>query len=173
MDKPAAPSLDVTSMDAVNIIALASDHGVTLKADGERIKANPGDKLTSALRDAIRDHYADILELLARDALLEQVVYPTLRDPNTGAVVPNLMALAEPLPGGKIRARLGSYTIAAKAEVVQLVDIFAPAEGKNSDGETGMKGLTFRVVQLPELLRALHKVYIEAVKHKLISDELK
>ena len=168
MDQPGAPSLDTTHMDAAGIIAVVRDHGVALRAAGDRIKANPSSKLTPALSDAIRDNYTTILEELTAEALLWQDIYETLRDPNTGEVLPNHMALAEPLPGDKMRARLGAYTLATKAEVVQLVDIFAPAEGKNSDGETGMKGLTFRVVQLPELLRALHKVYVEAVKRKLI-----
>jgi hypothetical protein len=173
MDQPGAPSLDTTHMDAAGIIALAYDHGVALRADGDRIKASPNSKLTPALRGAIRDNYAAILEELTAEALLLQDLYETLRDPDTGEVLPNHMALAEPLPGDKLRARLASYTIATKAEVVQLVDIFAPAEGKNSDGETGMKGLTFRVLQLPELLRALHKVYREAVKRKLIPSGLR
>jgi hypothetical protein len=54
-------------MNAADIIALAGDHGVALRADGEHIKANPADKLTPVLIDAIRGHRADLLKVLAKD----------------------------------------------------------------------------------------------------------
>lgn len=41
-------------MNAVDIIALAETHGVTLKAEARRIIARPSQKLTPELRDAIR-----------------------------------------------------------------------------------------------------------------------
>ena len=161
------------AIDAAGVIAEVRRSGIALWVEHGRIKADPGSKLTPAFKSAIYNNYAAVQDELRTEELLLQDVYEPLRDPDTGEVLPNQMALAEPLPGDKIRARLGTYTIAAKAEVVQLVDIFAPAQGKNSDGETGMKGLTFRVVQLPEVLRALHKVYREAVKRKLIPSGLR
>jgi hypothetical protein len=92
MDQPGAPSLDTTHMDAAGIIAVVRDHGVAFRAAGDRIKANPNSKLIPALRDAICDNYAAILEELTAEALLLQDIYQTLRDPDTGEVLPNQMA---------------------------------------------------------------------------------
>jgi len=173
MSESDAPSTGTWYPDAPNVITAVRRSGIALWVENGRIKADPGSKLTPAFKAAIYNNYAAIQDELRTEELLLQDVYEPLRDPATGEVAPNRMVFAEPLPGDKIRARLGTYTISNTAEVVQLVDIFAPAEGRTNDGETGMKGLTFRVLQLPELLRALHKVYVEAVKRGWIPTLLK
>jgi hypothetical protein len=54
-------------MNTARIIALANAHGVSLTADTKRIIARPGRKLTPELREAIRSHRAELLEVLTRD----------------------------------------------------------------------------------------------------------
>ncbi|MDQ4146388.1 MAG: hypothetical protein M3120_01625 [Pseudomonadota bacterium] len=54
-------------MNAADIIALAGAHGVSLTADTKRIIARPGRKLTPQLREAIRNHSIELLEVLTRD----------------------------------------------------------------------------------------------------------
>jgi hypothetical protein len=54
-------------MNAAGIVALAGAYGVSLTADTKRIIARPGRKLTPELREAIRNHSAELLEVLTRD----------------------------------------------------------------------------------------------------------
>ena len=150
-------------MNAADIIALARDHGVALRADGEYLKANPADKLTPVLIDAIRGHRADLLKVLAKDeAPLAPVAYPTLRDATTGEVVPRLLAMAEPLASEAFKAQLVRFRPKRNPEEIHLVDILCPA------ASGGLKGLTFRVAQLPQLIRALQQAHVEAVERGLI-----
>jgi hypothetical protein len=150
-------------MNAADIIALAGDHGVALRADGEHIKANPADKLTPVLIDAIRGHRADLLKVLAKDeAPLAPVAYPTLRDATTGEVVPRELAKLEPLESEAFKAQLVRFRPRRNPEEIHLVDIVCPA---NSGG---LKGLTFKVGRVPGLIRALQQVQTEAVKRGLL-----
>jgi hypothetical protein len=54
-------------MNATGVIALANAHGVSLTTDTKRIIAQPAAKLTPDLREAIRSHSAQLLEVLTRD----------------------------------------------------------------------------------------------------------
>jgi len=54
-------------MNAAGIIALAGAYGVSLTTYTKRIIVRPGRKLTPELREAIRNHTAELLEVLTRD----------------------------------------------------------------------------------------------------------
>ena len=54
-------------MNTARIIALAGAHGVSLTPDTKRIIAKPAARLTPELRQAIRNHRAELLEVLTRD----------------------------------------------------------------------------------------------------------
>ncbi len=64
-------------MNATGIIALAGAHGVTLTADAKRIISKPAAGLSPDVREAIRNHSAQLLELLSHDNR------PTSIDPDT------------------------------------------------------------------------------------------
>jgi hypothetical protein len=81
-------------------------------------------------------------------------------------VVPRLLAMVEPVPGDEFRAQLGSFRLRTNPQELHLVDILCPA----SSG--GLKGLTFRVDQLPGLIRALLKVRNEAKESGLLSSNM-
>jgi hypothetical protein len=84
------------------------------------------------------------------------------RDPNTGDVVPRALAKLEPPPSEAFTAKLVSFCPKRSPEAIPLVDIRCPA---NSGG---MKGLVFKVSQVPGLIRALEEVQVEAVERGLI-----
>lgn len=54
-------------MNAAGIIALAGAHGVRLIASDKRISAKPASAVTAELRDAIRNHSAELLKVLTHD----------------------------------------------------------------------------------------------------------
>jgi len=66
------------------------------------------------------------------------------------------------VPGDGFRARLGSFRSKKTSEEIHLVEILCPA------ASSGLKGLTFRVDQLPGLIRALQQAHIEAVERGLM-----
>lgn len=85
------------------------------------------------------------------------------RDSKTGELVPRRLAMVEPMPGNELQARLGSFRSRTIPKEIHLVDILCPAHSG------GMKGLTLRVDQLPELIRALQSVQTQALEHGLLS----
>jgi len=84
------------------------------------------------------------------------------RDPQTGDLVPRRLAMATPSPEAEFTAQLSPFNSSSIAQEVGLVDILCPA----SSG--GMKGLSFRVSQLPGLLRVLLEVHDEAIAARLL-----
>ena len=85
------------------------------------------------------------------------------RDSNTGELVPRRLAMVQPVRGDECRARLGSFRSRTIPQEIDLVDILCPAHSG------GMKGLTFRVDQLPGLIRALLSVQEQALERGLLS----
>jgi hypothetical protein len=73
-------------------------------------------------------------------------------------VVPRRLAMVEPVPGGEFRAQLGSFRLRTNPQELHLVDILCPA--------------SFRVDQLPGLIRALLKVRNEAKESGLLSSNM-
>jgi hypothetical protein len=67
-------------VNAAGIIALAGAYGVSLTADTKRIIAKPATNLTPELREAIRSHSTELLEVLTRDHRCARL------DPDTGAL---------------------------------------------------------------------------------------
>ncbi len=53
-------------MKPPELLASLSADGLTLEADGDRIKAGPADRLNDAHRTLIRAHRAELVALLAR-----------------------------------------------------------------------------------------------------------
>jgi len=80
------------------------------------------------------------------------------RDLNTGDLVPYRLAMVAPVPGNELQARLGSFRSRKIPKEIHLVDILCPATSG------GLKGLTFRVDQLPGLIRALLSVQTQALE---------
>jgi hypothetical protein len=99
---------------------------------------------------------------------LEQVGSKTLpglvraRDPKTGEVIPRVLAMVAPPQSEEFSARVISFRPKRSPQEIPLVEILRPA----SSG--GMKGLTFRVDQLPGLIRALQQAQAGAVERGLI-----
>jgi hypothetical protein len=60
------------------------------------------------------------------------------------------------VPGDELQARLGSFCLKKTSEEIHLVEILCPA------ASSGLKGLTFRVDQLPGLIRALLSMQTQA-----------
>jgi hypothetical protein len=87
------------------------------------------------------------------------------RDLKTGEIVPQLLAVAEPLPRDEFQAQRARFRSRTIPQEIDLVDIFCPAYSG------GMKGLTFRVDQLPGLIWALLKVRNEAIERELLSSD--
>jgi hypothetical protein len=84
------------------------------------------------------------------------------RDPDTGDAIPRELAKLEAPPSEAFTAKLVSFCPKRSPEATSLVDIRCPA---NSGG---MKGLVFKVSQVPGLIRALQQIQAEAVKRGLI-----
>ena len=95
-------------------------------------------------------------------ATLATLALAKTRDPKTGEVVPRRLAMIKPVPGDEFQARLGSFRARTNPQTIDLVDILCPAHSG------GLKGLTFRVAQLPQLIRALQQAHVEAVERGLI-----
>jgi hypothetical protein len=93
---------------------------------------------------------------------LSTVALAKLRDPKTGEVVPRVLAMAEPLPSEEFKAQLVSFRPKRSPKEIPLVEILCPA----SSG--GMKGLVFKVGQVPGLIRALQQAQAGAVERGLI-----
>src|SRR5215208_6418849 len=83
-------------------------------------------------------------------------------DPDTGDAIPRKLAMLEPAQSEAFTAKLVSFCPKRSPEAIPLVDIRCPA---NSGG---MKGLVFKVSQVPGLIRALEEVQVEAVEGGLI-----
>jgi hypothetical protein len=83
-------------------------------------------------------------------------------DPDTGDAIPRKLAMLEPTQSEAFTAKLISFCPKRSPEAIPLVDIRCPA---NSGG---MKGLVFKVGQVPGLIRALQQVQAEAVKRGLL-----
>jgi hypothetical protein len=83
-------------------------------------------------------------------------------DPDTGDAIPRKLAMLEPAQSEAFTAKLVSFCPKRSPEAIPLVDIRCPA---NSGG---MKGLVFKVSQVPGLIRALEEVQVEAVERGLI-----
>jgi hypothetical protein len=66
------------------------------------------------------------------------------------------------VPGDELQARLGSFCLKKTSEEIHLVEILCPA------ASSGLKGLTFRVGQLPQLIHALQQAQAGAVERGLI-----
>jgi hypothetical protein len=66
------------------------------------------------------------------------------------------------VPGDELQARLGSFCSRTNSQAIHLVDILCPAYSG------GLKGLTFRVGQLPQLIHALQQAQAGAVERGLI-----
>jgi hypothetical protein len=64
--------------------------------------------------------------------------------------------MVEPVPSDEFQARLGSFRSRTNPQAIHLVDILCPAHSG------GLKGLTFRVDQLPELIHALLSMQTQA-----------
>jgi hypothetical protein len=88
------------------------------------------------------------------------------RNPKTGELVPHRLAMVEPVPDYQLRVQLGSFRSKSNQQEIHLVDILCPAHSG------GMKGLTFRIEQLPELICALLKVRNEAIERGLLSSDI-
>jgi hypothetical protein len=56
-------------------------------------------------------------------ATLATVALAKPRDPKTGELVPNMLAMAEPLPSAEFQARLGSFRSRTNPQAIHLVDI--------------------------------------------------
>src|SRR5215210_1690123 len=84
------------------------------------------------------------------------------RDPDTGDVIPRELAKLEPPPSEAFTAKLIGFCPKRSPEAIPLVDIRCLA---NSGG---LKGLVFKVGQVPGLIRALEQVQAEAVERGLI-----
>lgn len=85
------------------------------------------------------------------------------KNSKTGEVVPRRLAMVAPAAGDEFQARLGSFRLKTNPQEIHLVDIFCPAHSG------GMKGLTFRADQLPELIRALLSVQTQALERGWLS----
>src|SRR5215208_1611579 len=83
-------------------------------------------------------------------------------DPATGDAIPRKLAKLEPPPSEAFTAKLVSFCPKRSPEAIPLVDIRCPA---NSGG---MKGLVFKVGQVPGLIHVLQQVQAEAVKCGLL-----
>jgi hypothetical protein len=83
-------------------------------------------------------------------------------DPDTGDAIPRKLAMLEPTQSEVFAAKLISFCPKRSPEAIPLVDIRCPA---NSGG---MKGLVFKVSQVPGLIRALQQVQAAAVERGLI-----
>jgi hypothetical protein len=81
-------------------------------------------------------------------------------------VVPRRLAMVEPVPGGEFRAQLGSFRLRTNPQELHLVDILCPASS------SGLKGLTFRVDQLPGLIRVLLQAHNKAIESGLLSPDI-
>jgi hypothetical protein len=66
------------------------------------------------------------------------------------------------VPGDELQARLGSFCLKKTSEEIHLVEILCPA------ASGGLKGLTFKVGQVPGLIRALQQTQAEAIERGLI-----
>ena len=86
-------------------------------------------------------------------------------DPDTGDAIPRKLAMLEPTQGEAFTAKLISFCPKRSPEAIPLVDIRCPA---NSGG---MKGLVFKVGQVPGLIRALQEVQVEAIKRGLLAGD--
>src|SRR5215208_7083900 len=75
-------------------------------------------------------------------------------DPDTGEAVPRRLAMLESTQSEAFAAKLVSFCPKRSTEAIPLVDIRCPA---NSGG---MKGLVFKVGQVPGLIRALQQVQV-------------
>jgi|SRR5215217_5839054 len=84
------------------------------------------------------------------------------RDPDTGDVIPRELAKLEPPPSEAFKAQLVRFRPRRNPEEIHLVEILCPA------ASGGLKGLTFKVGQVPGLIRALQQAQVEAVKRGLI-----
>jgi hypothetical protein len=83
-------------------------------------------------------------------------------DPDTGDAIPRKLAMLEPTQSEVFTAKFISFSPKRSPEAIPLVDIRCPA---NSGG---MKGLVFKVSQVPGLIHALQQVQAEAVKRGLL-----
>src|SRR5215211_535635 len=77
-------------------------------------------------------------------------------DPDTGDAISRKLAMLEPAQSEAFTAKLVSFCPKRSPEAIPLVDIRCPA---NSGG---MKGLVFKVSQVPGLIRALQQVQVKA-----------
>jgi hypothetical protein len=105
---------------------------------------------------------ADTLEQVDDKALADLATSAKGLDPDTGDAIPRKLAMLEPTQGEAFTAKLVSFCPKRSPEAIPLVDIRCPA---NSGG---MKGLVFKVGQVPGLIRALQQVQAEAVKRGLL-----
>jgi hypothetical protein len=105
---------------------------------------------------------ADTLEQVDDKALADLATSAKGLDPDTGDAIPRKRAMLEPTQGEAFTAKLVSFCPKRSPEAIPLVDIRCPA---NSGG---MKGLVFKVGQVPGLIRALQQVQAEAVKRGLL-----
>jgi hypothetical protein len=83
-------------------------------------------------------------------------------DPDTGDAIPRKLAMLEPTQSEAFTAKFISFSPKRSPEAIPLVDIRCPA---NSGG---MKGLVFKVSQVPGLIHALQQVQAEAAKRGLL-----
>jgi hypothetical protein len=92
----------------------------------------------------------------ATPCFIESGAVTKTKDSKTGELVPGRLAMVEPMAGAEFQAQLASFRARTNPQAIHLVDILCPAYSG------GLKGLTFRVEQLPQLIRALLSVQTQA-----------